>query len=328
MLRGQMAGGQSASIEPQYSGSQQAEASELANIDPMELLGQQHGRQLERLEAEFGQQEGELKQAFTNQVGSLESQYNIERRYIEKAQGVDRGQKIKQLNQLNKKYELKINDTQGRFNPHMQELGGRKRQALAEMNARRGRQEMELAIINKLAEQGVISDPAMVQQQKLQAIGVNLPIKMFRRPRPEDVIKDAQQELRAVEDVLNYFEPGHSGKGWPRKKPLRVRVFNPEFSIEELEEATPQQKALHHNAVKRQRELQNIIAQQSVGAFLFSKAADEAAGLGSGNPMANKTADLLEQGGKQQKKQLTPEELKHKGTRAAYKRGVELGYWQ
>lgn len=267
-------------------------------VDPLEELQKRTQMRTQYIEQEIGAQESALQQAFDKQYGDLEGQYNIERHYIQNSPSIEPQQKARQIEQLNKRYELKIHDLRSQVQPGMQQLDAQRRQAMMQIEEDRQRREHEVSIIDRLAQQGVIEDPAAVLQQKLQAVGVNVPIGALRPTTPAERIRAQQAELRSVDAVLANFDP-EVERGWydPRKKvPVR---YTPTGFEEDVRDATPEEAQMYRDLLQYQAQLRMGLGQELQGAFQLSNAAAAAENMKrAGRPMANQAHKITHPGGK------------------------------
>jgi len=183
------------------------------NIDPIKILQDQFERKQTLLDQQIGQQEQEIDRTWQQQYGNLEQQYNIERKYLEQSPG-EMEQKKKALLSLNKKYEMKLNDLRTKIQPHVEQLKSQRATAEAKLGEQLTQAQMELNVIDRLAEQGVISDPRAIMQQKLQAVGIDIPYAQMRQPKPEDKVRKIESELSRINNALKRFEPGRDEPGW------------------------------------------------------------------------------------------------------------------
>lgn len=265
-------------------------------VNPLEELQKRTQMRTQYIEQEIGAQESALQQGFDKQYGDLEGQYNIERHYIQNSPSIEPQQKARQIEQLNKRYELKVNDLRSQVQPGMQQLDAQRRQAMMQIEEDRQRREHEISIIDRLAQQGVIEDPAAVLQQKLQAAGVNVPIGALRVETPEQKVQQSQAELRYIDQLLRGYAP-------PKTRRLRsdlpgtytTRTLDGDETYELSAEESAEFEALADRAII----LRQKLARDMEGLYQMRNAMDRAEDLKrAGKPMADQAHKITHPGGK------------------------------
>lgn len=295
-------------MAPVPTGQQQKPWNDVTAIDPNGLLQERFERRANNIDQEFEARIGEIRDAFQEQYSQLENQYNIERHYIENGMGIDPQQKAKQIEQLNKRYELKINDLQSRIQPGLKELETVRRQEHIKLEDDLLKRRVELNVIDRMVEQGA-ADPVVALQQKLQTVGVNVPIgllKQMRATTPQKQLDTLKEEARAIEYALESFLPAEIKKRFLLSdKVISPEAYSPTGYDEDARPITREDRERKQALLSRLAQVRQQIETLAPDLNRMSNAMDTAQRMKTaGDPMADQARGLVQ--GQQSKQQPKP----------------------
>ena len=164
---------------------QQLPAQQIQQIDPFELLGQQHQQQLEGIENLFVDDEQRIYSSAQHNLNVAWQKYNIELRYLE-GSNLKIDEKRKRLNQLNQKYELAFTTIKEKIRPDVDNLNSQKQNLIQKAEYNQMLKQTRLNQIRELVDKEVIQDPYAALQEQLQILGYSYPISALKPPTEEE----------------------------------------------------------------------------------------------------------------------------------------------
>jgi len=156
-------------------------------IDPFELLNQQHTQQLEGIENLFA---GEEQRIYTNTqyaLDTLKQKHRIELEALEKSRRQLKPEAYRQrLIELDRKHKLQIVTAKEKIRPDVDALTNQRQNLVQKAEYNRALRETRLNQIKELAEKGVIQDPYAALQEQLQVLGYSYPISALKPPSEQE----------------------------------------------------------------------------------------------------------------------------------------------
>jgi len=224
-------------------------------FDPHKIFEDQYGQQLQTIEESFGQQEEQVRSHFDGLYQNLHQQYQVERKYLDQTP-IPYEQKLQKLQQLNKKYEMKILDLRQQAQPHFTDLEQKRQTAFGRLNGQAQEIKQRLTLVDELISNGRL-DPAAGMQEQLQTLGVSVPLSELRGPSRLRRLQDIQKEINMVESLLDAYEPKVTGF-WVKDQPLRI---TPTSFKEDLRKATETEAMMFQDLKNQYSELRQELQQ-------------------------------------------------------------------
>ncbi len=183
-------------------------------FNPQDILNQHLGEEEAGLTSGFDEQESALRAHFQGFIDQMQQQYRVERKYLEQTP-MDFEQRNAKVRDLNKKYEMQALKLQQQAQPNFLNLEQQRIAARTKLNTRRQQGAQRLQLVQDLLQSGHIPEEnrAAVMQEQLQAVGLNVPLAMFKPPKttPMDRLKMVRSELEFIGDATSPFVPKRDG---------------------------------------------------------------------------------------------------------------------
>ena len=275
----------------------------IEELDPLNLLNSQHKQQIDSLQSSFNQQQQLIRRNTDNQLQMLNRGYDIEykalREHFDRVEATEENMRrfVDTITNLNTKYALRADKAQGKIDPDLQDLESRKQQDLQKLNMQYHDKMTAYKVFEKLRDDGKL-DPDEFLQQTLELAGVNVPISYLKPPTLGELTK----EMLAV----SFAAKRGDKEAIKRLETLKGRR-------ETLLAQLPPGEA---DAIRKSTQLSTSgIKGRKPGTFAESVA------------QAKPTMRWPLQRERPIETVPTAEELRKQGTKEAYERGRQLGYW-
>lgn len=269
-------------------------------FDPNEILNRQFGEEEAALTTAIQDQAKVVQGHRRRLLEHMNQEYQIERKYIEQTPMED-AQRDAKVAQLNQKYELRMAKLDQDLEPHVLELQQQEAAGKSKLAARRMEADQRLRIVQEMMTKGFIPEEnrAAVLQEQLQAVGVSVPLSMFKPPKttPQDQLKAIRAELEYVTAATSPFVPKKDGgEMFNRDGTLRSDVLFVEARGTKGRRLTAAERDEANRLFAYQRQLQSerndLLGELQVGRLTRAMAV---AGNMQSTPFANKVAKQVQQ---------------------------------
>jgi len=150
-------------------------------IDPFELLNQQHTQQLEGIENLFAGEEQRIYSDVQYQLNALQQKHQVELATLEKLRRHLKPEVYQQrLIALSNKHNLQVITAKEKVRPDVDKIDAQKQDMFRRAEFNRAIKEVKLNQMRELAEKGVIQDPYAALQEQLQVLGYSYPISALK----------------------------------------------------------------------------------------------------------------------------------------------------
>ncbi len=164
-------------------------------IDPFELLNQQHTQQLAGIEDMFAGEEQRVYADVQYQLNTLRQKHQVELATLEKLRRYLKPEVYQQrLIALSNKHNLQVITAKEKVSPDVDKINAQKQDMFKRAEFNRATKEVRLNQIRELAEKGIIQDPYAALQEQLQIVGYSYPISALRPPDPMELARRQARE--------------------------------------------------------------------------------------------------------------------------------------
>lgn len=315
-------------------------------IDVFSMLDQRFEEDLLALDESLNTELQQLDWPLTHQKTSWRRQYDIKADYLEPLRRSDPEKYTNSMTSLNQQFEVKNAQLEGKQAPMKEELQLAYKRNKLELEQQHSQQKIRLQQIQDLVEAGHLSAEVGIQEQ-LSLLGISVPLTQLQPPTLTQQFGQLETLENKLERELEYhWAPPTTGGVFGFAKPV---MYSPTGFEEEFKEATPEEKYRHQEILNqlgaiREAKL-DILDQISPQKAFVQRRARRLTGVAErqtttfANEIKESKLQYLKKigqlalpldpfGAKWKKPDKpTPEGLRQKGTRAAYKQGQKLGYW-